>query len=175
MSTITIPITSKITYIDYRAFNGASFNHIDLPINLNHIGIAHYETHQSAIGSNVTSITLPNDPTTINDGSYRYLELKKIYSRNTNPEPLSDNVFSLNTIMSGILYVPIGCSEIYKNTEGWKNFYNIQEYDSTTGIESVTEKFYDTEKWYDMRGNILMGKPKKKGVFINKGQKVIVK
>lgn len=175
LKTITIPVTSKITSIGYQAFDGTPFNHIDLPINLNSIGIAHYETHQSAIGSNVKSITLPNDPTTINNGSYRYLELQKIYSRNTNPEPLSDNVFSLNTIMSGILYVPIGYTEIYKNVEGWKNFYNIQEYDSTVGIESVTEKLYDTEKWYDLRGNLLMERPQKRGIFINQGQKVIVK
>ena len=62
----------------------------------------------------------------------------------TNPPVLeeSDYVFGddENIYQKAALYVPVGCKDIYSNTEGWKRFMNIEEKDfnaTTTVKEDV--------------------------------------
>ena len=59
----------------------------------------------------------------------------------TNP-PESKYAFGYNEniYQTAALYVPVGCKDIYSNTEGWKNFVNIEEKDfnaTTTVKEDV--------------------------------------
>ena len=62
----------------------------------------------------------------------------------TNPPVLeeSDYVFGYdeNIYQTAALYVPVGCKDIYSNTEGWKNFVNIEELGAKTTVkEDVNE------------------------------------
>jgi hypothetical protein len=56
------------------------------------------------------------------------------------------------------LYVPIGKKSAYQETEGWKEFYNIEEYDYSTGIaapqQSKGAKVVDA---YQLNGQKLSG------------------
>jgi hypothetical protein len=60
----------------------------------------------------------------------------------TNPPEIVKSVFGYddNIYQTAALYVPVGCKDIYSNTEGWKNFVNIEEKDfnaTTTVKEDV--------------------------------------
>ncbi len=46
-----------------------------------------------------------------------------------------------------------------------------------TGIAPVihTIDLDGTERWFDLNGRQLSGKPTKKGIYINKGKKVVIK
>lgn len=53
--------------------------------------------------------------------------LEKVISKSTNPQAIAR--FDNKTYANVTLYVPIGAKEKYLNTEGWKQFFNIQEID----------------------------------------------
>ena len=54
--------------------------------------------------------------------------LIEIHTKNTNPSDINSNCFDESTYSNAVLYVPEGCVDKYKNTEGWKNFNNINEW-----------------------------------------------
>ena len=45
----------------------------------------------------------------------------------------------------------------------------------TTGIENIETGNLDTERYYDLNGRKLQGKPKTKGVYITNGRKIVIK
>ncbi|MCH5320081.1 MAG: leucine-rich repeat protein [Paramuribaculum sp.] len=51
--------------------------------------------------------------------------LLQVCSLNSNPPVLISNVFTSNTLINGILYVPKDDIAIYTAAEGWKNFWEI--------------------------------------------------
>ena len=93
--------------------------------------------------SGLTSVTIPNSVTSI--GEYAFASCEKLTTVNammTNPPVIANNVFGDddNIYQTAALYVPVGCKDVYSNTEGWKNFVNIQEKDfnaTTTVKEDV--------------------------------------
>ena len=48
-------------------------------------------------------------------------------------------MFNLMSNFSGSRHVPQGSSYLYKSTEGWKDFWNIVEYNATAIDEIKTE------------------------------------
>ena len=46
-------------------------------------------------------------------------------------------VFDDVVFAMGTLYVPQGCAEVYKKTEGWDKFFEIKEYDGSTAAPSI--------------------------------------
>ena len=51
----------------------------------------------------------------------------EVHTANSSPSSLIQNNFDENVYQNAILIVPDGCSEIYRNTEGWNSFANIIE------------------------------------------------
>ena len=57
--------------------------------------------------------------------------IRKVYCYSTEPPTFSaatdKNVFSSSTYLEGILYVPAESIQLYKEADGWGNFWNIKE------------------------------------------------
>jgi len=60
--------------------------------------------------------------------------LQSVYSKKEDVFTIDMYTFSTDTYSKAKLYVPIGKKSAYQETEGWKEFYNIEEYDYSTGI-----------------------------------------
>lgn len=64
--------------------------------------------------------------------------------------------FSNRTYIDVTLYVPKGAKALYESTDGWKQFFNIQEGDPTTGIVSTKDDVNKVEvSRYDVKGQRL--------------------
>ena len=57
----------------------------------------------------------------------RFSKLKNLHVDDPNPVALDNNVFTEGKYFTINIYVPAGTKEIYQNTDGWKNFFNIIE------------------------------------------------
>lgn len=68
----------------------------------------------------------------------KFIDLVDFHVCDSTPVALVDNAFSASKYFTINLYVPKGTKEIYQNTDGWKNFYNIIEEDTQT-----QEAYYD--------------------------------
>lgn len=65
-------------------------------------------------------------------------ELMSIMSYNPEPPQLESNVFTSNTFINGVLYVPGQAIRAYKEADGWKNFWEIKSIDEyTAGMENI--------------------------------------
>ncbi len=85
--------------------------------------------------SGLTSITIPNSVTSIGKNAFSgYSGLQSVYSKIENVFAIDWSTFSTDTYSKAKLYVPIGKKSAYQETEGWKRFNNIEEYDYSTGI-----------------------------------------
>lgn len=72
------------------------------------------------------------------------------------------------------VYVPKGSLAAYQAADGWKNFWEIREYDETTGISTVKTKPQETgHNYYDLQGRKL--REPQKGINIINGKKVLIK
>ena len=73
-----------------------------------------------------------------------------------------------------VLYVPYGCAPKYRSAAVWQDFVNIVEM-APTAIKGVRYYGSDLDEWYDLNGFKLNGKPRKPGMYILNGQKIVVK
>lgn len=174
LAEVTISDSSKITRFGYHVFYDTAIAHINMPINLRIIDKAWYESDYWPFSSELKSISLPNVINTMNNGCYRNYELEKVYSRNRNPEAISENAFHINTLLNGVLYVPEGMVDVYKNLDGWKLFRNIQEY-SPTGIEIISNDAQDSSILYDLSGKRVSEGYVIPGLYIKNKRKVLIK
>ncbi len=85
--------------------------------------------------SDLTSVTIGNSVTSIGASAFSGCSgLTSVYSMIENVFTINYNTFDTNTYSNAKLYVPIGKKAVYKGTEPWKQFTNIEEYDYSTGI-----------------------------------------
>ena len=103
----------------------------------------------------LTSINIPNSVKSIGESAFALVNLLNVYSYITNPFTISSNVFSNNTWYNATLYVPIGTTAKYKAASGWKKFVFIEEFDTTTGIETLTSDTTSNEEYYSLKGEKL--------------------
>lgn len=81
-------------------------------------------------------------------------KIKTIISKIEKPHSIQN--FSNRTYIDVTLYVPKGTKALYESTDGWRQFFNIQEGDPTTGIVSTKDDVNKVEvSRYDIRGQRL--------------------
>ena len=82
--------------------------------------------------SGLTSVTIPNSVTSMGEGAFEGADIPTVISLIEKPFAISGKksdlrTFSQNTFINATLYVPKGTIEKYKATEGWKDFFFIEE------------------------------------------------
>lgn len=68
-------------------------------------------------------------------------EITKIECQSTLPPNITSGEFPTKVYTDALLYVPLGCKDVYSRAEIWKNFWNIIEADfgDTSSIPVLTE------------------------------------
>ena len=80
--------------------------------------------------------------------------IKTVISKIENPHRIAH--FLNSTYINATLYVPKGTKALYESTDGWRQFFNIQEGDPTTGIVSAKDDVNKVEvSRYDIKGQRL--------------------
>ena len=80
--------------------------------------------------------------------------IKTVISKIENPHGIAH--FLNSTYINATLYVPKGTKALYESTDGWRQFFNIQEGDPTTGIVSAKDDVNKVEVLrYDIKGQRL--------------------
>ena len=59
-------------------------------------------------------------------------DLESVTTKIVEPFAINDNTFDEETYKTATLYVPYGTRATYKTTDGWKNFFNIEELPNST-------------------------------------------
>ncbi len=78
--------------------------------------------------ASLNSLYIGEGTTNIPDNAFgNKTNLMNVYSNATTPPSISPTTFSYITCYKGTLYVPKGCIDAYKNTEGWSMFRDFQE------------------------------------------------
>lgn len=65
--------------------------------------------------------------------------IKDIYVKRTTPATYTYSPFNSKTYLDATLYVPQGCVDVYKNAEGWKNFWNIKETSGSAEVQKCSK------------------------------------
>lgn len=152
----SVSIGNSVTTIGEYAFNYCNgLSTVIIPNSVITIedGAFHYCTSLTSlsIGDNVTtigkfafsgclrlsSLTIPSNLTSIGEYAFSGCDFSVVISKLVNVFNISESTFSDNTFYNATLYVPIGCIDKYKGTNGWKKFAFIEE--GTSGGDTPPE------------------------------------
>lgn len=132
----SVMIPNSVTSIGkYAFFNCSGLSWMIFPQSVNSIG---QEAFSGCTG--ISKITIPKTIKTIDSNAFACNDKLEVYVEWDDPsdETLSfaQQPFSDNIMKYGTLYVPTGTKVLYEQTESWKNFANIMEYEFD-GIEEI--------------------------------------
>ena len=130
-STRAVEVTYRST--EYNSYSG----NVAIPASVTYGGKTYTVTSIGAAAFlnsvNLTSVIIPSNVTTIGSWAFRgCTALTSVNCRATTPPTLySTESFSASTYSNAILYVPIQGSDLYAQTDGWKDFAQmyIRDYD----------------------------------------------
>ena len=122
----SVIIPNSVTIIVREAFQDCyNLTSVNIPNSVISIGFEAFENC-----SGLTSLIIPNSVTYIDRTAFRGCKkLSSLYCLWENPIPINSTVFSDETFQTCTLYVPKGTKEKYQNTEAWKSFSVINEFD----------------------------------------------
>ena len=121
----------------------------------------------------ITSVVIPNSVTSIGVGAFLECKaLEYIYVMTETPPSVKNDTFTSKNYIYVILYVPTGCLEAYQNTDVWKEFWEIKEFD-TTGISDVKTENKKETTIYDINGRVVDNPAN--GIYIVDGKKVLLR
>lgn len=86
--------------------------------------------------------------------SERFTNLREVESLSKNPLPIT---FTNSVYLNATLYVPVGTKAIYEATDGWKQFWTIEErkFETSNVGSSVIDKVIVPSVYYNIRGEKL--------------------
>lgn len=127
---------------------------------------------------NLTSIVIPKTVRSIGESAFMYCDdVETLICMVKNPFPIKgkgeDGATFSNYFFNNVpLYVPKGTADVYRETEGWKDFANIVEID-TSGILDFCFENNESAPIYDLNGRRLNAH--RKGINVIRGKKVLMK
>ena len=86
--------------------------------------------------TSLDSITIPSTVVSIGSGAFNSESLRIVETEITQPFVIASNVFNDSTYTYGLLYVPQGTKDAYKNTNAWSLFFKVLEEGETPGGET---------------------------------------
>lgn len=119
---LTIP--EACLYIEENCFCGNEFTRINLPSRLETINSGCFRYNPR-----LTSVTLPRYVNYIGEGAFDWCEaLQTVICLNQEPPELGGPIFQGVFFDKCVLQVPEASVELYRHTDGWKQFKNITAY-----------------------------------------------
>ena len=89
--------------------------------------------------SKLKQISIPASVSSIGESVFNgCTDLKSVTTRIAVPFAINDNTFDEETYTTATLYVPYGTKATYKATDGWKNFFNIEELPASESDEIIS-------------------------------------
>lgn len=131
----TITLHDGLTSIEDFAFAESGLTSITIPESVTVV-----KEFAIAFCRNLASVELPASLTSIGNNAFRNaIKLTSVTVHNPSPAniTLGENVFYGVPYSDGTLYVPKGSKELYAAAEQWKEFLDIQEFDSSA-ISEIT-------------------------------------
>lgn len=123
---------------------------------------------------NLTEISLGKSVAEIGSGVLSRCEnLTTIYSLNPTPPTFESDEFTNKQYINMNVYIAKGSLAAYQTADIWKNFWNLQEYSTDTGIGNITVDGVQENKIYDLQGR--KQDAPQHGINIINGKKVLVK
>lgn len=193
MNTRIISLGNSVTTIGESAFqNCDNLTEISLPNSITTIGKSAFSDCD-----NLTKISLPNSVTTIGQFAFSDCDnlteislgksvaeigsgalkgcsnLTTIYSLNPTPPTFVSDEFTNKQYINMNVYVAKGSLAAYQTADIWKNFWNLQEYSTDSGIGNITFDGVQENKIYDLQGR--KQDAPQHGINIINGKKVLVK
>lgn len=164
MTYVSIP--SSVTSIGEWAFSGAQvLPAVDIPTSVTKIGNAAFFGCAS-----LANITLHNTLEYIGEDAFSgCFTLLNIYSEIEDPFLIPEHAFDF--IEEQTLHVPYGTKEIYKSTDYWWRFSNIEEDENVNSIDNVTVDTDEDNRIFDLQGRRVISPMK--GIYIHNGKKII--
>ncbi len=165
-----VAIGSSVRSIgDYAFYNCSDLMGVTIPNSITNIGGSAFYNCSSlkvvTIGSSVTSIgwgafygcssltevTIGYSVTNIEGSAFRDCSsLMEVTSLNPEPPMCESDTFGSST-STCLLYVPLGTTKAYSEATGWKDFFNIEEID-TSGIKALTLEEVEIVGYYSING-----------------------
>ncbi len=134
------PELRKIDMANTKVFNIRNSSFCNLP-ELEEIELPYHLKYLEHVGwdlPKLKKVVMPFDSLVDIDYAFLYCPaIEEIWQRCETPYPLGENCFLDTDKEKCVLYVPKGTREAYRNTEGWKEFVNIEEYD-LSGVKVAT-------------------------------------
>ena len=117
------------------AFNGTEIKAVNLPLGVNTIGMCGFQS------CSMEEVDIPSSVEYISKSAFNYcMNLKNIYvhwTRTQSLPNLGETPFQGCDVESITLYVPKGCSDIYRNAPVWKDFVKIVEDTSDVAASDI--------------------------------------
>lgn len=122
---VTVIPDDVVTIAQVAFYGFASLNTVVIPQSVTNIEM---EAFRSSTG--LTSVVIPSSVTSI--GEYAFYDcanLVEVHSQVETPFEIAENVFSKSdgSFTTATLYVPVGTSEAYRDSNYWSKFTNIEE------------------------------------------------
>ena len=120
----TVEIPNSVTSIERSAFSGCSgLTSITIPNSVTTIGQSAFHGCKS-----LTSLTLSSSIESIGELAFASCDaLVKVDTKIENPFRINENVFPAQVKMVATLHVPVGKKLVYRATEGWSDFVNVED------------------------------------------------
>ncbi len=122
-------IENGVTSLGNRVFsNCLSLSSVSIPNSVTNIGVETFYDCMSLI-----SITIPSSVTSIGNRAFAGCNsLTSVIIDNSTPPTIHSNTFQDIDITTLVLKVPASAIAVYKDTDIWKNFINVEPYIDTT-------------------------------------------